>query len=291
MSSHLPVWSSFLQVRNVKSITTPIETFKREITTWSPPSDEQDVPVFFMIDTLMDDAFLHWQCESGVFIRYWSEIKETYPNVRILLDKERFYKKLTLQAYGIPRERYLFGSSGSVLPEKNLCIIVPHHIMDEPTIDVPMFEELWSTHILFLRRAAGLADDTPKTINVLALPRQSRENFKHNERVVPETKEMCTWARRLPGGKILSTDTVTDLLDQVRMVASSRVIVTDYGSSSYVNGSLATNSLIIISNRPNPTPYRAGQAIERWILSRGNRIIYVPKFSDAFSRVEAEIRT
>lgn len=278
----------FQQIQNVRSINFSLENCERTVET-STEDDTGEVPVFFCLDTVMDDAFLHWQCESAVFLHYWSEFMSLFPNLIILLNHDRVYKRLTLKTYGIPLERIQFGGPAT-LPKRNLCILPPPHILDaRSVVDTDKFLELWARHIQYLRDSAGVKDGDVKTIDVLGLPRQSRENFQPNERIVPETELMCNWVSRFEKGRVLHTDTITDLLDQVRIVCSSRIIVLDYGSSFYFNASLAKDSLIIVANRPQVNTHLKGIAHESWIRNRGNRIFYFNKFSDAFSLVEAEI--
>ena len=191
--------------------------------------------------------------------------------LRLLLDKDRVFKRLTLKAYEIPIECVIFGGAAS-LPKSNLCIFPPLILLNDMNINIPLFSALWSSHINFL---SSSAISTPcKNISVLALPRQKRENYIPNDRIIPYSDEFCDWTKQQVNGFVLRTDEICDLFEQVRIINSSRTIVLDYGSSFLFNGSLAQNSLIIVVNG-TLLAFPSLQSMEKWMISRGNRIVYV----------------
>ncbi len=264
-------------VRNVCSVNISVHDSTRTLAT---SGDSRRGSELLCIDVLFDDAFGHWQAESAIFLSYWSALKAEYPHLRLLLNKDRVFKRLTLRAYGIPIEDVMFGS----LPSENLCIFPPLMLLNDRNIDISLFLKLWEEHILFLQSQVV---NIEKKISVLALPRQTRENYIPNDRLIPGSSAMCNWVRSLDDGFVLQTDEVTDFLDQVRTVLSSRIIILDYGSSFFVNGSLASNSTIIVVNG-SLLDFPALRALEGWITSRGNRIMYIPTLAEAMIIIKKE---
>ncbi len=278
MAKYLPDWTTFLQVRNVRKIEYSLLT--RTVDCMPPPPLTEMAPTFFIIDVLYDDAFGHWHAESAVFLHYWKVLTQNFPDLYLLLNKDRVYKRLALKAYDIPEERVLFGGVSS-LPLENLCIFPPLLLLNDLSIDLLPFSALWSSHILFLYEKAGLnTSAVSKRIEILALPRQIRENYKLNDRVIPGFVEFCKEVEQRIGGYVLHTDEVADLLEQIRIVASSQIIVLDYGSSFLVNGSLANNSLLLVVNG-TLAPFPALEEQCRWMRSRGNHIVYVATLTEA----------
>lgn len=267
----IPSSDSFRRVSNVFWSEVTLDGMKRIIQARSSDLQEGHA-VFFVIDVLFDEAFGHWHAESAIFLRYWSKLFSEYPNLQIVLKADRIYKRLALKAYNIPFERIIFGGSDS-LPCNNLCIFPPLFLLNDMNLDVGTFSELWKLHILYLQEAAGVSVLVPKTITTLALPRQTRENYKPNDRIIPGTRELCEKVSRMEGGYVLHTDDVTDLLEQVRIVASSQNIIVVYGSAFLVNGSLAVNSHINVIEKSHQ-PYPGIQSIISWINSRGNTVVY-----------------
>lgn len=266
-----PDSSSFLRVINVHSADVTLDGIKRIIRSGSSEM-EDGCPVFFVVDVLYDEAFGHWHAETAIFLRYWHDLIKEYPSLQILLKTDRIYKRLALKAYGIPVDRTVFGGP-EVLPEKNLCIFPPLFLLNDHGIDVSIFTNMWAKHIEYLHKAAGVSADTKKSITTLGLPRQTRENYKPNDRVIPGTKEMCEQIEALDNSLVLHTDNVDDLLEQVRIVASSQNIIVIYGSAFLVNGSFAMNSHIraIAGTRQH---FPGIQAIIKWIKSRGNTVVF-----------------
>ena len=87
-----------------------------------------------------------------------------------------------------------------------------------------------------------------KDTNILFMPRQVKENYIGNNRVY-YTKDHEELILRIDqNNKILHTDTIEKLEEQIKMVQNSKTIIVTDGSPALVNIIFVKNSLVIILN-------------------------------------------
>jgi len=151
--------------------------------------------------------------------------------------------------------------------------VPPQLLHNDGDLDTQFMLEWWAAHINRVTAEAERAGPIVP-ISVLVLPRGKRENYVPNDRAIAGYDEVCAWAAQR-GGATLLADDVTDWRVQIRAILGARVIVTDYGSSSLMNGSLARNATLIVLGQQHPMA--AVTALVDWqARARGNRVHYVP---------------
>jgi len=234
-------------------------------------------PVFFVVENAYESAFVHWVTESAVFLHYWAELLENYPNLKLWVRTTKDYKKLTAALYGISPERIVTGQ----LPQPNMCLFPPLQRENSSRMDFMLFITLVERHFERMRAAADPFKQ--EEIPILIMPRQSKENYAINDRQVPGYDVLGRWATRI-GGKVFNTDEVKSMGEQASVLLASKVIVLDYGSSLFFNGVIARDStILIIGNMMHHVCPREccdcalGHAyLFLKIISNGNRVHFIP---------------
>ena len=141
--------------------------------------------------------------------------------------------------------------------------------------------ELFSNQLTIFLNDLKLSD-YEKMINTLIMPRQSKENFKPNDRTINMD---YNW----PNAVILNTDTVTNLINQIELIIKSKNIVLTYGSPFFVNGLFAKNSNIIVlgDNFKHHEVFPYLQHVYQEILKYGNTVHFsVSKSNYCYKDIE-----
>lgn len=91
-----------------------------------------------------------------------------------------------------------------------------------------------------------MTPEKKEAYDCIVLPRQTKENYKHNDRTYDMTSIYRDLDRSGSHYRIVETDTIEDLADQIQQLrSSSHVIITD-GSPFLVNNMFCVNSTIQI---------------------------------------------
>ena len=240
----------------------------------APPMADS-TPVFLVAENDYESAFVHWVTESAVFLHYFAELLQRYPNLKLWLRTTKDYKNLTAALYGVGSERIVTGQ----LPLPNLCLFPPLQRGNSNRMDFLLFIRLVDKH--FTRMRAAAEPFKREEIPILIMPRQSKENYANNDRKVPGYDVLAQWVTRI-GGKVLNTDEVMSMGEQASVVLASKVIVLDYGSSLFFNGVIARDSTILVIGNmhhhecPNDNCALGHAHLFLKMISNGNRIHFIP---------------
>jgi hypothetical protein len=97
----------------------------------------------------------------------------------------------------------------------------------------------------FYRSLVSKLPEPQKDIDILYLPRGTKENCKQNDREIPVQSSLIEFFSEIPNAKVFFTDKVENMLDQWMMIRRAKVILLNEGSSLLVNGYFSVNSKII----------------------------------------------
>jgi hypothetical protein len=181
-------------------------------------------------------AFAHWVYECAVYIPYYLELKKKIPNLKIYVTNKKKFKDIFLEYLGVELNDIVYSIE---LP--NTCV----------------FHEFISLGLSFVSDEYKIILDNflnyfpkkyEKENNILFMPRQVKENYIGNNRVynTKDHEELIIGIDE--NNKILYTDTIEKLEDQIIMVQNSKTIIVTDGSPSSVNILFSKNSDIIILN-------------------------------------------
>ena len=206
--------------------------------TWSLTTSPTGSPtsVCLVIDTLYDDAFSHWVFESAIYLPLFTILKHYYfPFLKLVLKSRKQYKRLFCTYFGISDDDIVYE-----VPAENQCFFPsPISSLNDNAVHPDYLRQLDAFWDMF--KAPGYA----KSVSVLVLPRQSRENYAGNDRIIDSTA-VVAYTKRIPNSAILHTDDVTDLCRQLHTVRSANVIVVDFGSSWFVNGMFSYDADVVV---------------------------------------------
>ena len=218
--------------------------------------------VVFDIDTWLHDAFIHWVCESAVFLEYWDDLQALHPGILLLLQQRKDFKlHFATELYGIPIDRIVFRDES---PDIAALVALPGSLtyfppfmtlLEEGKGDLPLFGALFHRLITRLRRSAGVDAPPPwLPTRALNLQRGSKENYAHNDYRVHALLDGLAEApvelfSRVPL-EMLAYDNFPSLKAQVIAQSEAKVFTVAYGSSLFLNAALARNATVLIDN-PN----------------------------------------
>lgn len=229
---------SFYSVRNVCMYeihdTTTAMTFEPTCTT--------ELCVYFLIDGAEHEAFGHWVYESAVFLPFFHLLKVKYPTIKLVRQGNRTYKRLFCKYFDID-EKDVVGEIDT--DSSNLCIFPEagmHLTMTEVTSQFKcIINRFWK------EVEQRMPNPPSEMIEYCLMPRQTKENYICLERVVPFDKIREFLTMRTIPYRVLETDTITDLNDQIRSVQSAQTIILVDGSALLVNGLFCKGKTILVN--------------------------------------------
>lgn len=209
---------------------------------------------YFLMDTHNQNAFAHWIFENFVFLTMYWDIKKLYPGCKILLKERKGYKNLFLLGSGLKAEDIVDASQVDFqlqtlakepviiqATKPNLVFFHPYLSLNNHETQEYGISAIQSFH----RQIKQLGKE--KTINILYLPRGEKENFQGLDRRYV-IQDQCKRLVEENGGKVFYTDDNTDLMKQIEIVRSAKIILCDYGSNLWVNGFFSEDAHIVYLN-------------------------------------------
>jgi len=198
----------------------------------------EDTNHYLIIDTLYNDAFIHWAYESAIYLLLFKELKQLYPKIRLHLKTQKQYKRMMCEHFKIDSDDVVLE-----LSPNNTCIFpLPISSLNTHTICDDYKEQL-NAFCNYIRSSASNGGD--KTVRILLMPRQTKENFVGNNRVY-NTEDISIKVAEMPDSVILNTDNIKSLQEQIDLVNSSKNIILTAGSAYFFNGMISNSANITV---------------------------------------------
>ena len=185
---------------------------------------------YFIADTLYDEAFGHWVLETGIYLPLFITLKKTYPNLKLVLRSKRMFKKLFCDFFGIKDVVYSLEPNNGCFFPSPISALNDKSISDEFKKQTRIFRNYF----------------TPTSTvehEFVILPRQIKENYAPNDRKISFQNLINYLGER---ARILNTDEITKLEDQINIVNSGKNICLSEGSPFDVNSLFCKNKTIYI---------------------------------------------
>lgn len=203
--------------------------------------DESEVELYYYyIDGIYDDAFSHWTHESGIYLNIFNKLKERYPLIKLLSFKNKEFKTIQYEAYGISPVNTIESIKNKVIFIKNCsqadhteCKLYLSHVRS------------WYSYLKSLRPTAK------KDIGILYLPRGSPDDYKGNDRSIPIQSSLIEYINSLNDTLVYFSSNTRNIIDQISIIHRSKIIILNDGANLLVNGFFAENSHIIIIGSGN----------------------------------------
>ena len=205
---------------------------------YSDIKDSEVEEYYYYIDGIYDDAFGHWIFESGIYVHVFNKLKEKYPSIKILSFKPKGYKDIVYDAHNITYDS-IADEIGNI---KNKIIFIKCCSLADHT-DC----ELYLSHVrnwhTYFKEQIKLEE---KDIDILYLPRSNTNNYRDSPELFKLQDQLIPILNMNPKVHIYYTDNTTNIIDQIKLIKRSKIIILNEGSNHNVNGFFADNSRIIV---------------------------------------------
>ena len=200
---------------------------------------EESCSKYFIIEKNdSHNAFAHFFYECGSQVKVYSELKRAIPDLKFHLLEKKGFKLLILSYLGVKEEDICYEMDSS-----NRCYLI-NKIIDSEHYKI---DTEFHNNVLEQYQYNFLPNQSiEKTIPILILPRQGKENYVGNNRVYYTEQIENAILEIDPRNKVLHTDTITDLKEQIELIQKSYIILVTDQSPALVNPLFAFNSHIII---------------------------------------------
>ncbi len=300
-------------VKNVKSYThSEFNAWGVETTTISYPGAQN---MYFAFDTFYENAFSHWVFECAIYLPLYKLMKARIPNLKLYLKSAKTYKTLFCKYFDIHNDDIVYEFD---VTHQSVCYFPsPISALNAPCLHPDYVKHVglfWDNFRPLESCKLGLISDCGLSLNnakhhhevdltvhgsigiaaieshvVTVLPRQTKENYTHNDRIVPFNK-IIEYVTTIPNHMILHTDTVEDLNYQIEVLRKSKNIVLADGAAFQVNGMFCYNKNIIVSGPlfskvQGCTFHKLGYIVER-ITRQNKSVLFIAEEDMACKQIE-----
>jgi len=230
---HVDIYKVFI-VKNVISYLGSVDHWDIQVT--NNNSDD----IYFIIDGEHDGAFGHWVFESSIYLlELFQLLKAKYPTIKLHLKSQKKFKKLFCDLFNIDNETIVYD-----LPTNGSTCIFPSPIsfLNEEKLAVT-YEEIINRYFVFFN---SIQSDNIHTNEYLIMPRQTKENYAPNDRIVSCLDIIDYFQTSSNQYEVLHTDFINTLSEQINKLRGSKNIILTDGSAMFVNGLFSRNSTIIV---------------------------------------------
>ena len=202
--------------------------------------DDSEVEVYYYyIDGIYDEAFSHWTHESGIYLNIFNKLKERYPLIKLLSFRNKSFKSIQYEAYGISPVNTIESIKNKIVFIKN-CSQADHTEC-----------ELYLTHVRkWYLHLKSLVPNLEKDIDILYLPRGA-DSYKGNDRSILIQSSLIEYINSINNTLVYFTNSTSNIVDQISIIHRSKIIILNDGANLLVNGFFAENSDIIIIGSNN----------------------------------------
>ncbi len=224
-------------VKNVSAV----GVFPRNLYGWdvrySPESAETPTSFYFCIDGIYHEAWSHWVDESAIYLPLYLKLKNLFPGIKLYSFGKKGYKTAMYRAFGIDLEDVVY-----TIDDTSNEFMFPRYI----SLGDHRQPYLFYKHAqVFYKSLVAKLPEPEKDIDILYLPRGTKENCKQNDRQIPMQPYLIQVLSQFPNAQVFFTDKVENMLEQWALLRRAKVIILNEGSSLLVNGYFSVNSKII----------------------------------------------
>jgi hypothetical protein len=204
------------------------------------PFSGEPTSYFLILVTSFSDSFFHWIAECAIYIPFYLQLKKQYPLLKIVFKTKFQYHTKLLELFGLSDDDVVY----SITDFNNISLFpLPISLLNKNSINNDYI--LYAEHFIKCINYVVEEDmNNKKWFDVLIMPRQKDENSPANSG--SRINNCDDIINNIPTAKILNTDKIVSIKEQLYLVKSSKTIILSDGSAFLFNGLLATNSTIIV---------------------------------------------
>lgn len=196
---------------------------------------------YFIIDTLFNEAVSHWIYESSIYLEAFNDLYKINNNIKLHFKTMKNYKKIICTYFGISENCIVYDIDST---KSNTCYfpkyskLIPRHLVD--TNYRMNIEKLYTS---FNKNTIS----AQKSVDICLLPRQSKENYRPNDRVM----SVNLLIYYLNNSKkysfdILETDRIDSFIEQIQRVKAASIIIVPDGAAFAINGIFCKDKKILV---------------------------------------------
>lgn len=203
-------------------------------TSQSGPIDQ----TYFCVDTIYNETWPHWVDESAIYLLLFHKLRKFYPNLKLYSIKRKIFKYAMYKAFDIAESDIVY-----TIENTRNKFIFPQYISLADHTHPFLFMKHMSN---FYKYIVSKCPHKEKDIDLLYLPRGSKENSKGTDRVVPMQKDLLEILAHVTNVVIYHTDETQNMIDQWDLVRRAKTILLNEGGNHGINGFFAQNSKIVV---------------------------------------------
>jgi hypothetical protein len=190
---------------------------------------------YLILDFRYSNSLYHFVAECTVYFPLFHKLKKQFPLLKIILKEKRNYHKSFADFYNINSDDLVYELDNNYC--NNLIFTLPTSPLNSPIV-TDCFKIYTNNLLTYFNQY-----EYEKEIDILVLPRQKNDNNYHHRKsnIIDIINNISN-----SNNKILNTDEITDLREQIKYVKQSKIIIMPEGSVFFVNGLFSKNSKIII---------------------------------------------
>jgi hypothetical protein len=201
-------------------------------------NDNENTEYYYIFDCPGQDAFAHWVYESFIFYPILQQIIIIHPTIKILTSNNKKYVKNLFDFFNIKNNII-----NKIDNYNNICFFSPILSLNNNNIN----QELYINHINIFSNYIINNINFMDNQNIVFLPRNTKDNYKGNERTIYGSDDITKNIIKI-GGSIINTYELNNIGLQFSKINGFNTIILDFGSSFLVNCIFLKNKKIIILN-------------------------------------------
>ena len=189
---------------------------------------KNDKDIYYILDSCGLDAFAHFIFEGFIFIPILIELNKFNKNIKILTTNKKRYVINLLNFFKIPNKVVY-----EITNYNNICYYPNQYTIcdyGKNIKDDEYYMKYFNDYINYIKNNI----DNISNNNLLYLPRNTKDNFLPNDRIVNNTDKIKKIVIK-KNGIVLDTYDLNNIKYQLSIVNNSNKIILDYGSSLYFN--------------------------------------------------------
>jgi len=230
---------------------------------------------YFVIDLTFHDAFAHWVYESAIYLPIFSKLKKLYPTLKVVLKEKKQFKLLFLKFFGIMETDIIYDVD---MKPNNICLFPsPISALNDNHTMTDNYKQIILQFIMVFSQCRV----EPQQYDYIILPRQTKENYKHNDRIYDMNAIYEAINSTTKKYSILHTDTIVDLKDQITAIQSASTVILTDGSPFLVNNLFCNHQklfvLDIVTQYQSSFLFKQNYIIETICRLHNNTYTYLSK--------------
>lgn len=229
---------------------------------------------YLILDTTFSNALFHWIAECVIFFPLFNKLKNKYPTLKIVCQIKQGYHDIIGKYFGINKDDIIY----QINNQNNICFF-------PKPITALNNNSICDEYKLYAENMISLFNNFyyEKNIDILILPRQYKQNSTQGSGL--RISNCSNIINNIPNIKVLNTDQITDINEQIELIKKSKIIIVSDGSPYLFNGLFAINSKIIVLGNEVYNQCNNFKKMNYYnnLIKTNNEVIFIPYMHGDFN--------